>query len=89
MVPTPSTFFFTIPFQPTIVRLTIVKLKQKNYKQESNQQHGLKSCHLVFFGGARAIFFSLKMKALKDDCECFEIFLPSHIYSSKSSQKQQ
>jgi hypothetical protein len=89
MVPAPSTFFPIIPSQPTIVRLIIVKSKQKNCKQESDQQHGLRSCHLLVFYGVGAIYFAVKTKVLKDDCEYFENFPPSHIYSSKSGQKQQ
>jgi len=41
-----STFLLAIPSQPAIVRLTIVKSKKENCKQKSNQQHGLRSCHL-------------------------------------------
>jgi hypothetical protein len=48
MVLPPSTFLLAIPFQPTTTIFTIVKLKQKNYRQEHDQQHGLKSCHLFF-----------------------------------------
>jgi asparagine synthetase B (glutamine-hydrolysing) len=47
--------------------------------------------HLVicfFFFGAGAVYFASEMKALKDDCERFEIFPPGHIYSSKSGQQQ-
>jgi hypothetical protein len=43
----------------------------------------------LFFYGAKVVYFASEMKLLKDDCECFEIFPPSHIYSNKSSQKQQ
>lgn len=32
--------------------------------------------------GAGAVWFASEMKALKDDCERFEVFPPGHIYSS-------
>jgi len=82
MVPAPSTFLPAIPSQVVAARLTIVKSKQEYYKQKSDQQHGLKSCHLLVLG---AKYFALEMKALKDDCERFEIFPLGHIYSSKSN----
>jgi hypothetical protein len=40
--------------------------------------------HLLL--GAGAVYFASEMKALKDDCERFEIFPPGHIYSSKSGK---
>jgi asparagine synthase (glutamine-hydrolysing) len=39
----------------------------------------------LFYYGAGAKYFALEMKALKDDCERFEIFPLGHIYSSKSN----
>jgi hypothetical protein len=36
MVPAPSTFFSAIPSQPTTARLIVVKSKQENCKQESD-----------------------------------------------------
>ncbi|CAM6020844.1 unnamed protein product [Sphagnum balticum] len=36
------------------------------------------------WGNDGAVYFASEMKALKDDCERFEIFPPGHIYSSKS-----
>jgi uncharacterized membrane protein len=89
MVLAPSTFLLAIPFQPTTTIFTIIKLKQKNYMQEFDQQHGLRSYHFYFFCGARAMYFTLEMKALKDNCEHFEFSLPNHIYSNKSGKKQQ
>jgi asparagine synthase (glutamine-hydrolysing) len=41
------------------------------------------------WGNDGAVYFASEMKALKDDCERFEIFPPGHIYSSKSGRKQQ
>jgi len=86
MVLAPSTFLLAIPFHPT-TRFYIVKSKQENCRQESNQQHGLKSCRLFVFCGVGDMYFVSKMKALKGNSECFEIFPPCHIYSNKSSQK--
>jgi len=37
----------------------------------------------LFFCGAMAVYFASEMKALKDDCERFEIFPPCHICSNK------
>jgi len=88
MVLAPSTFFPAIPFQPTTIIFIIIKLKQENCMQEFDQ-HGLRYCHFILFCGARAMYFALEMKALKDNCEHFEIFRPSHIYSNKLNQKQQ
>jgi len=45
--------------------------------------------HIYIFYGVGAMYFTLEMKVLKDNCEHFEIFPPSHIYFNKSSQKQQ
>jgi len=39
----------------------------------------------LFFCGAGVVYFTLEMKALKDDCEHFEIFPPCRIYSNKLS----
>jgi asparagine synthase (glutamine-hydrolysing) len=36
------------------------------------------------WGNDGAVWFSSEMKALKDDCERFEVFPPGHIYSSKA-----
>jgi hypothetical protein len=41
----------------------------------------------LFFCGAGAVYFTLEMKALKDDCGHFEIFPLGHIYSNKWGQK--
>ncbi len=87
MVLAPSTFLLVIPFQPATTNFIIVKSKQKNYRQEFDQQHGLKSCHLFVFFSVRAMYFALELKVLKDDNERFEIFPPGHIYSNKSDQK--
>lgn len=35
---------------------------------------------------AGSVWFSSEMKALKDDCERFEVFPPGHIYSSKQGE---
>ncbi len=37
-----------------------------------------------FFGGAGVVYFTLKMKELKDDFEGFEIFPLDYIYLKKS-----
>ncbi len=42
----------------------------------------------LFFCGAKVVYFVLKMKAPKDNYG-LEIFPLGHIYSNKSSQKQQ
>jgi hypothetical protein len=65
MVPTPSTFLPTIPFQPTTTRLIIVKSNQENYKQESNQQHGLRSRYLIVFLWCKGCVFHLKDEGVK------------------------
>jgi asparagine synthase (glutamine-hydrolysing) len=36
------------------------------------------------WGSDGSVWFASEMKALKDDCERFEVFPPGHIYSSKS-----
>jgi asparagine synthase (glutamine-hydrolysing) len=36
------------------------------------------------WGNDGGVYFASEMKALKDDCERFEVFPPGHIYSSKS-----
>lgn len=36
------------------------------------------------WGADGSVWFASEMKALKDDCERFEIFPPGHIYSSKA-----
>jgi hypothetical protein len=49
MVQAPSTFLLAIPSQLATRRFIVVKSKQENCRQESDQQHGLKSCHLLVF----------------------------------------
>jgi len=49
MVLAPSTFLLAIPFQHATTKLTVVKLKHENYKQKSNEQHGLRFHHLLVF----------------------------------------
>jgi asparagine synthase (glutamine-hydrolysing) len=36
------------------------------------------------WGNDGGVYFASEMKALKDDCERFEVFPPGHLYSSKS-----
>jgi hypothetical protein len=38
----------------------------------------------LFFCGAGVVYFTLKMKELKDDCEGFDIFPLDYIYLKKS-----
>jgi len=49
MVLAPLIFLPAIPSQPTTSRLIVVKLKQENCRQKYDQQHGLRSHHLLVF----------------------------------------
>jgi len=49
MVLAPSTFRPAIPFQLVATRFIVLKLKQENYKQEFDQQNGLRFHHLLVF----------------------------------------
>mmetsp|Transcript_42057 Transcript_42057/g.50987 ORF Transcript_42057/g.50987 Transcript_42057/m.50987 type:complete len:569 (+) Transcript_42057:118-1824(+) len=44
------------------------------------------TCMYLGYGRDGSVWFSSEMKALKDDCERFEPFLPGHIYSSKTGE---
>jgi hypothetical protein len=49
MVLAPSTFPAAIPSQLVATRFIVVKSKQENYRQKFDQQHELRSHHLLVF----------------------------------------
>jgi hypothetical protein len=65
MVLVPSTLLPVIPSQPTITKLIVVKLKEENGRQKSNQQHGLKFHHLFVFLWCRGCVLHLGNEGVK------------------------